>query len=60
MDSSGRRIGDLYAGFVNDAGKANKWKRFRKAVHSHDPIMDAKGNAEALLEMKRQGLKIYF
>lgn len=55
---SGRRIGDLYAGFVNDTFV--KWKHLRKTRHSHHPVDDAKGNAEALLEMRRQGLRIKF
>jgi len=55
---SGRRIGDLYAGFVNDTYV--KWKHLRKTKHTHHPVMDALGNAEALLEMKKMGLKINF
>jgi hypothetical protein len=55
---SGRRIGDLYAGLVRDASKASEWKQLRATVHSHHPVDDAKGNAEALLRMKAMGLKI--
>ena len=56
---SGRRIGDLYCGMVKDAGKNGEWKRkFRKTRHTHDPVDDAMGNAEALLAMKEMGLKI--
>ena len=55
---SGRRIGDLYCGFVNDTWA--KWKHLRKTRHSHNPVDDAKGNAEALLEMQHQGLKVKF
>jgi len=29
-------------------------------VHTHHPVDDAKGNAEALLEMRKMGLKISF
>lgn len=57
---SGRRIGDLYAGWKGSAGKASEWKRLRKTAHTHHPVDDAKGNAEALLEMQRQGLKFPF
>jgi DNA polymerase III epsilon subunit-like protein len=58
---SGRRIGDLYCGMVKHAGKNNEWKRkFRKTKHDHNPVNDAKGNAEALLEMQKMGLNIKF
>ncbi len=53
---SARRIGDLYCGMVKD-GFA-KWKHLRKTVHDHNPVNDAKGNAEALLQMKEMGLNI--
>jgi DNA polymerase III epsilon subunit-like protein len=53
---SGRRIGDLYCGMVKD-GYAT-WKHLRKTPHDHDPVNDAKGNAEALLAMIEMGLKL--
>jgi len=53
---SGRRIGDLYCGIVGDSRA--KWKHLRKTSHTHHPVDDAKGNAEALLEIKAMGLKI--
>lgn len=53
---SSRRITDLWSGYNNDMYA--KWKYFRKTRHTHDPIDDAKGNAEAILEMKKRGLKI--
>jgi len=54
---SGRRIGDMYCGLVNDAYA--KWKHLRKTSHTHHPVDDAKGNAEALLHMKeKMGFKI--
>jgi DNA polymerase III epsilon subunit-like protein len=53
---SARRIGDLYCGMVKDS--FSKWKHLRKTVHDHNPVNDAKGNAEVLLEMKRMGLNI--
>jgi len=53
---SGRRIGDLYCGIVGDSRA--KWKHLRKTSHTHHPIDDAKGNAEALLEIQAMGLKI--
>ncbi|MGA3267308.1 MAG: exonuclease [Verrucomicrobiota bacterium] len=55
---SGRRIGDLYAGLVKDASKARDWKKYRVTKHTHNPVDDAKGNAEALREFKKLGLKI--
>lgn len=53
---SSRRIGDLYCGMMKDT-YAN-WKFLRKTRHSHNPVDDAMGNAEALLKMKEMGLKI--
>lgn len=53
---SSRRIGDLWCGMHMD-GKS-RWKHLRKTKHSHNPVDDAKGNAEAILEMRRMGLKI--
>ena len=44
---SSRRIGDLYCGHTGNL--FDKWKHLRITQHSHNPIDDAKGNAEALL-----------
>jgi DNA polymerase III alpha subunit (gram-positive type) len=56
---SARRIGDLYCGMKMDAGLNAEWKRlYRKTTHDHNPVNDAKGNAEALLAMRELGLKI--
>lgn len=56
---SGRRIGDLYCGMKKDTGLNSEWKKlYRKTRHSHMPTEDAKGNAEALLEFQKMGLKI--
>jgi 3' exoribonuclease, RNase T-like len=55
---SARRIGDLYSGLVRDASKASEWKKYRLTTHSHNPVDDAKGNAEALKRLKELGLKI--
>jgi hypothetical protein len=58
---SGRRIGDLYCGLVKDASKNQEWKRkYRITKHTHNPVDDAMGNAEALLTMQKMGLKIKF
>lgn len=53
---SGRRIGDLYCGMVKD-GYAG-WKHLRRTPHTHDPVDDAKGNAEAILAMVDMGLRL--
>jgi DNA polymerase III epsilon subunit-like protein len=55
---SGRRIGDIYAGLVKDAYKATEWKKFQITQHTHNPVDDARGNAEALWKFKDLGLKI--
>ncbi len=46
---SARRIGDFYAGLKHDFGAASQWKSLRKTIHTHDPVDDAIGNAEALI-----------
>lgn len=53
---SGQRIGDKFQGFFNDP--YYKWKKHRKTFHDHNPVNDAKGNAEALLYLKSQGYKL--
>jgi hypothetical protein len=53
---SSTNLGSLYKGLVRDAFQT--FKHLRKTAHTHHPVDDAKGNAEALLEMKRMGLKI--
>lgn len=55
---SGRRIGDLYCGLVRDMSKATERKQFRRTRHTHNPVDDAKGNAEALLHFETLGLKM--
>jgi len=49
-------LGSLYKGIVKDTFQ--NFKHLRRTAHTHDPVDDARGNAEALLEMKRMGLKI--
>ena len=39
-------------------GHLQTFKHLRKTAHTHHPVDDALGNAEALLEMKKMGLKI--
>jgi hypothetical protein len=53
---SSRRIGDLYCGMVKDTFA--QWKHLRVTRHTHNPVDDAMGNAEALLKMRDMGLKI--
>ena len=56
---SGRRIGDLYCGMKMDTWLNSEWKKlYRKTRHTHHPVDDAKGNAEALLYFKKMGLKM--
>lgn len=56
---SGRRIGDLYCGMKMNASLNSQWKKlYRKTKHDHTPVNDAKGNAEALLQIQKLGLNI--
>lgn len=55
---SARRIGDLYCGLVKNPYA--RWKHLRKTKHDHNPVNDAKGNAEALLAMRELGLQATF
>lgn len=55
---SARRIGDLYCGLVKNPYAP--WKHLRKTTHDHNPVNDAKGNAEALLAMRDLGLQANF
>lgn len=59
---SGRRIGDLYCGLVKNGSKNRDWKRkYRKTKHTHNPVDDAMGNAEALIAFRDElGLKIKY
>ena len=54
---SSQNLGSLYKGLVKDTFAT--FKHLRKTAHTHHPVDDARGNAEALLHMKeRMGLKI--
>lgn len=55
---SSANLGSLYKGVVRDCRQ--NFRHLRKTRHTHHPIDDAKGNAEALLAMKEMGLKITF
>lgn len=51
-----RRIGDLWCGMQNDVRCG--WQHLRDTKPTHNPVDDARGNAEALLKMRDMGLKI--
>ncbi len=53
---SSTNLGSLYKGFQKDTFV--NFKHLRKTKHTHNPVDDARGNAEALLQMKEMGLKI--
>ncbi|WP_166822811.1 3'-5' exonuclease [Thalassoroseus pseudoceratinae] len=55
---SSQNLGSLYKGLAKDTFV--NFKHLRKTLHTHDPVDDARGNAEALLQMKDMGLKISF
>lgn len=53
---SSTNLGSLYKGLVKDTTK--NFKHLRKTAHTHHPVDDAKGNAEAMLKMRETlGLK---
>ncbi len=51
-----RNLNDLYKGMMKNMKKS--FKHLRKTKHDHNPVNDAKSNAEALLKMQNMGLKI--
>lgn len=54
---SSQNLGSLYKGMVKDTFK--NFKHLRKTPHTHHPVDDARGNAQALLYLKQEmGLKI--
>jgi hypothetical protein len=53
---SSTNLGSLYKGMVNDTRQ--NFKHLRGTKHTHDPLDDARGNAEALLKMRAMGLKL--
>ena len=55
---SSTNLGSLYKGLVQDTFQ--NFKHLRETKHTHDPVDDAKGNAEAFLKMKEMGLKVRF
>jgi len=54
---SSTNLGSLYKGLVKDTFKT--FKHLRRTPHTHDPVDDVRGNAEALLHMRETlGLKM--
>ena len=53
---SSQNLGSLYKGLVKDVKQT--FKHLRKTAHTHDPVDDARGNAEAMLQLADLGLKI--
>jgi hypothetical protein len=53
---SSTNLGSLYKGLVKDTFQ--NFRHLRRTKHTHNPVDDARGNAEALLAMKEMGLKI--
>ncbi len=53
---SSQNLGSLYKGMVKNTFET--FKHLRKTRHTHHPVDDARGNAEALLAMREQGLKL--
>ena len=54
---SSMNLGSLYKGLVKDSSL--NFNHLRKTKHTHNPVDDVIGNAEALLHMKKEmGLKI--
>lgn len=54
---SSQNLGSLYKGVVLDVFK--NFKHLRKTKHTHNPVDDAMGNAEALLTI-RENYKLKF
>ena len=53
---SGMDISSLYKGMVKDVNQ--RFDTLRITQHTHNPVDDALGNAEALVAMQEMGLKI--
>ncbi len=47
---SSRNLGDMYKGLMQDV--LVNFKHLRDTRHTHNPVDDAKGNAEAMLKLK--------
>lgn len=51
---SSRRIGDFAAGLAGNWKQQTKWKSLRETRHTHNPVDDAMGNAEALEKLLKE------
>lgn len=52
---SSSNLGNIYKGIRGNM--FDNFKHLRKTKHTHNPVDDAKGNAEAMLEIQHQGFK---
>ncbi len=55
---SSQNLGSLYKGMKKNMHV--NFKHLRKTKHTHHPVDDARGNAEALLALKEEGLQFSF
>lgn len=55
---SSTNLGSLYKGLAKDMRQ--NFKHLRRTAHTHDPVDDARGNAEAMLALAGMGLRIRF
>lgn len=53
---SSRNLNDIYHGIKSNSQAS--FKHLRVTKHTHDPVMDAKGNAEAFCTMIRGGYRV--
>ena len=53
---SSQNLGSLYKGLVRDMRAS--FKHLKRTPHTHDPLDDARGNAEAMLELVKIGLPL--
>jgi hypothetical protein len=53
---SSTNLGSLYKGLARDVRAS--FKHLRRTAHTHDPLDDARGNAEAMLALPGLGLKV--
>jgi hypothetical protein len=54
---SARRIGDIWSGGHKNM-RETRWEHLRQTKHTHNPVDDAMGNAEALLQFESKiGMK---
>ncbi len=54
---SSTNLGSIYKGMAGNT--VENFKHLRKTKHDHNPVNDAKSNAEAMLEMQERGMKFW-